>query len=357
MRNLASVLVLASVCMLLDVAASVRAQTPPAESAAGAPVTLRRQPVAGERLVSAFVLDHTLIAQRMATRVGDTEELSQDQIEVGGRTQWRFLDEIRAVEGSRATLLRRVVEEASVHVDMRLQPPGGTPRALVLDGSSPLAKAGVVHRYVPARGVYGKHYDGVETSEEFLPRLPTEMDLSGLLPSGPVSVGASWTIDPARLVEVFSFGGLVPIRFAKGADPLLVRTTALGVGGPLYEVFGGETTGTFDAELIAVESGIARIALKLDVRAVRDQTALNQEKLTPPERYDGRVVESGRVEWEFRGEGELRWDVAGGRAEGLSLSGAETVRLALVQKGPEGETGSDLSLAGGLKLSIDVRRQ
>ncbi len=366
MRAFVSVLAVASACLVIDAGASAssRQVAPPAGSASQAtasqapasqaPVTLRRQPVAGEKVVSAFVLDHTLIAQRMSSRSGGDEQLSQDQLEIGGRSMWRFADDVRAVDGGRATHLRRMHEEASVHVDKRLQPAGAPPRALVLDGGSPLTNAGVVHRFVPARDACGKYYDGIETSEEFLPRLHTEMDLAGLLPNAPVAVGAQWTIEPARLVEVFSFGGLVPIRFAKGADALLVRTTALGVGGPLYEVFGGETTGTVGAELVAIEDGIARIALKLDVRAVKDQTALNQEKLTPPELYDGLVVASGRVEWAFRGQGELRWNVAAGRAQGLALAGAEEVRLALVLNGPGGQTGSDLALAGGLKLSIDV---
>lgn len=318
------------------------------------PVALQRRPVAGERLVHAFVLDHTLVAQRMATRIGSEEQLSQDGIELGGRTSFRFADEVREVEGPRATLLRRVVEDATVHVDMRLQPPGGAPRTIALDGGSPLTGTSVLHRYVPARDVYGKLYDGQETSEEFLPRLFTDIALTCLLPAAPVEVGAQWTVAPARLVEVFAYGGLVPIRFAKGADPLLVRTTALGVGGPLFEVFGGEVTGTVGAELVSVEAGIARIALRVDVRAVRDQTALNQANLTPPELYDGTVVESGRAEWSFRGQGELRWNVDAGRAEALSLAGAEEIRLALALKGPTGKSGSDLALAGGLKLSIDI---
>jgi len=342
---------------ILAASAPASAGAIPPPRAAAERVSLLRQPVAGERLVHAFVLDHTLVAQRMSTRVGGEEQLSQDQIEIGGRTTLRFADEVREVKDSRATLLRRVVEDASVHVDMRLVPPGGKERTLALDGGSPLAGASVLHRYVPARGIYGKLYDGLETSEEFLPRLHTEIDLACLLPSGPVEVGAPWTVDPARIVDVFSYGGLVPIRFAGGADPLLVRTTALGVGGPLYEVFGGEVTGTVTATLVGIEKSVARIELRFDVRARKDQTALNQAQLTPLERLDGVVVTSGLAEWKFRGQGELRWNVAAARAESLALAGAEEIRLSLDLLGPNGRGGSDLALAGGLKLSIDVAAQ
>ena len=44
-----------------------------------------------------------------------------------------------------------------------------------------------------------------------------------------------------------------------------------------------------------------------------------------------------------------------GMGEGLALAGAEEVRLTLALQGPNGVTGSDLALAGGLKVSIDVR--
>jgi hypothetical protein len=320
----------------------------------GAPVRLQRTPAVGERLTHAFVLDQTLVVQRMATRVGADEQLSQDQIEFGGRTTLRFVDEVRAVADGRATLLRRALEDAHVHVDMRLQPAVGRARTLVLDGGSPLTGASVLHTYVPARGEYGRMYDATETSEEFLPRLFTDIDLTCLLPAAPVRVGDAWEIAPTRLIEVFAYGGLVPVRFEDDADPQLVRTTALGVAGPLYEIFGGETAGVVGAKLAAVESGIARIALAIDVSAKKDQTALSSEKLTPGERYDALRVADCSTTWKFRGEGELRWDVAAGRPVALALAGAEELRLVLALDGPGGGGGSDMALAGGLKLAIDV---
>lgn len=346
--------VLVVACVAAALAAAGSAQSGDARAPGAATVTLARRPANGERLVHALVLDHTLVSQRFATRTNGEEQVSQDELEVGGRTTLRMADEVRALAGARPTLVRRVYEDSTVHVDMRVTPPGGKPRALALDGGSPLAGASVLFRWIPARDEWGRIYDGLETSEEFLPRLAPAIDLAGLLPPGPVAVGARWTIDAAGMRSVFDYGGQIPVRFAKGADPLLARTTALGVGGPLHEVVAGELTGAIEAELAAVDAGVARIVLKADVRAARDQTALNQSKLTPPELYDGRVVESALVEWTFRGEGELTWLVDAGRAQRLALSGAETVRLKLALKDVHGSSGSDLSLAGGLKLSIDV---
>lgn len=353
----ARTLSIAALVALAAVSTVGHAHTPQAGDArapGAATVTLARRPGTGEKLVHAFVLDHTLVSQHFVTRANGESQASQDEIEVGGRTTLRIADEIREVSGARAALVRRVYEDANVHVDMRVATPGGKPRALALDGGSPLSGASVLFRWVPGRNDWGRLYDGTETSEEFLPRLAPDLDLAGLLPPAPVAVGARWKIELAHLRSVFDFAGQVPIRFAKGADPLLARTTALGVGGPLHEVFGGELEGTFEAELAAVEAGVARIVLRADVRAARDQTSLNQSKLTPAELYDGRQVESALLAWSFRGEGELTWLVEAGRAQRLALSGAETVRVNLSLKDPNGSGGSDLSLAGGLKLSIDV---
>ncbi len=324
---------------------------------AGERVSLRRSAAVGERLAHAFVLDHTLVAQRLTTHTASGEQTSQDALEFGGRTALRIVDDVYEATDGRPTRFHRVVTEASVHVDMRLQPAAGKPRTLVVDGTSPITDAGILFTYLPARDEYGRMYDGVESGEEFLPNLFTDIDLACLLPSTPVEVGAKWTIEPTRLVEVFAYGGLVPIRFAPSADPQLARTTAMGVAGPLYEVFGGEAAGVVSAELVEVEAGIARVALRLEVRFERDQTERSREKLTATERYDGLGIDSARVVWAFRGEGELRWDVTAGRAVSLSLAGAEEVQTTLELTGPNGAAGSDLKLAGGLKLAIDVAAQ
>ncbi len=326
----------------------------PASAYVGESVALRSTPKPDQRITHAFVLEHTLVVQRLATRVGSDVQISQDQLEFGGRTSLRFVDRVREVAGGRPTLFSRLLEGADVHVDMRLQPTTGPARPLALEGTSPLKGASVLFRYLPESRTYGRMYDDLETSEEFLPRISVAIDLSCFLPDAPVEVGSSWKIAPGRIEDVFAYGGLVPIRFAQGADPQLVRTVALGVAGPLDPVFGGTTTGTCDATLTAVEGGIARVALKLDLRSAKDQTAFSQEILTPPERYDGVRVEKSTIAWGFRGAGELRWDVAAGRAVSLALAGAEDVRVTLDLDGPGGAGGSDLTLAGGMKLAVDV---
>jgi hypothetical protein len=225
---------------------------------------------------------------------------------------------------------------------------------VTIEGGSPLSRSTVLFRYVEARGEYGRIYDGLETSEEFLPRLEPQTDLAGLLPDRPVTPGDIWSIEPPRLRRVLDFGGSIPIRFTAGADGLLARTTSLGVAGPLRELVLGDLVGTVNARLVAVEAGAARIELALDVRAVTDQTAINAERLTPYERYDGLRVDSARAEWSLRGKGELSWLVDARRARSLSLAGAEDLRLVVAMDGPGGKASSDLRLAGGWKLSIDV---
>jgi len=317
-------------------------------------VELRLSAKAGTRVVHAFVLDRSLVAQKLVTRTGGEEQRSQDEIEVGGRTTLKFTDEIREVVGARATLFRRVLDEAAVHVDMRRSIGGVASRPVTLDGNSPLAAAGVIFRWIESRAEYGRLYDGHETSEEFLPRLEADLGLGGFLPRKSVAVGDRWDVDPVRARELFAFGGSVPVRFAKGSDPLLARTTSFGVAGPLDAALGAAAGGRIGAELVGVAGGIARIALQFELRCEADQTARNAERLTPTEQYDGVVVQSASSTWTFRGEGELRWSVAQGCAERLTVSGAETVRLTFALGGPTGISGSDFELAGGLKLSLDT---
>lgn len=321
---------------------------------AGESVELRLEAKAGTSVVHAFVLDRSLVAQKLVTRTGGEEQGSQDEIELGGRTTLKFTDQIREVRGARVTLFRRVVDEAAVHVDMRRSVGGVASRPVTLDGTSPLTSSSVLFRWIEPRSEYGRLYDGPETSEEFLPRLDADLGLGVLLPTKAVTVGDRWEVEPKRARELFTFGGSVPIRFPKGSDPLLARTASFGVAGPLEAALENGATGRIGAELVAVEAGIARIALQFELLGEVDQTKRNTERLTPPERYDGVVVQSASSTWTFRGEGELRWNVAQARAERLTISGAETVRLQLALGSPTGSTGSDFVLAGGLKLSIDT---
>ena len=339
-------------------AASVVPGTAPSQAtpvpAAAAPIRLARVPRTGEKLAYAFVLEHALVAQRLTTRIGEVRQNSQDRIEVSGRLALRFGDEVREVEGARSVLFRRVLESAALKVEMKLSAQNAAPRTLTLDGTSPLVNVGVVFRRIAGQDAWGRIYDAQEVSEEFLPRLDPDLDLTAFLPSEPVATGARWSVPPERLRPVFAFGGHVPLRFGKNDDALLVRTAAVGLGGPLVEVFGGTTAGKVEARLESVDGGLARIALELDVRAERDQTALHRTKLSPAERLDGVEVQNAKLTWSFRGTGQLTWNVAEGRCQALSLTGSETVALATDMTRPESPSGSELELSGGLKLTIDV---
>jgi len=317
-------------------------------------VDLRLDVKAGTSVVHAFVLDRSLVAQKLVTRTGSEEQGSQDEIELGGRATLKVTDEVREVQSGRATLFRRVFDEAAVKVDMRRSVGGIASRPVTLEGMTPLGASSVLFRWIESRAEYGRLYDGPETSEEFLPRLDADLGLGLLLPQKPVAVGDRWEIEPKRAREIFAFGGSVPIRFPKGSDPLLARTTSFGVAGPIDAALDANATGRIGAELVAVEAGVARVALQLELLCEVDQTARNTDRLTPTERYDGVVVQSASSTWTFRGSGELRWNVAQGRAERLTISGAETVRLKLALGSPAGTSGSDFELAGGLKLSIDT---
>jgi hypothetical protein len=290
--------------------------------------------------------------------VRGVEQASQDRAALTGHLQLRVDEDLRAVQAGRPTLFARTYSDCALRVTLRTEPRSEAPRAETLEAGSPLAGCAVRFTWAPARGDWGRLYEAREASEEFLPRLAADLELAGFLPPRAVAVGDAWEVEPARAGDVFVLGGEVPLRFSKGGDHSLARTVALGVGGPLHEVFAAPVQGSVRARLAALEDGPegqrARVALELDVRVTRDVAQLTEQRLNPVELEDGVQVRSATLTWTFRGQGELVWSVAQGRAVSVALSGAEDVASRAELQQSDGAVVNEVRLSGGLKLRIDV---
>ena len=323
-----------------------------------APVEVAFRPAKGSRAAKTFTVEHALALQSFRTVHDGREQSSQQEIEVSSTQTLRVVDEYRASDANRPTALRRLYEGWSFRADLLFRDP--TTResvASVIEAQSPLSGTGVLFTWVPEEDGYGRFYDEKDGLEEQLALLRDDLDYIGLLPAGPVEVGAAWSIEPSRIADLIAPGGVLPKTWTAGREVPFLRALNSGLGAGLENVVGGAARGTLQASLDAVEgegeARRARIAVVADVAIEGDQTAFLHGNLTGPEIASGQYIEEGSVSWSFEGRGELVWDLARGRFESFRLSGSQEVatELAMGSRFGTGSNRQTVRMKGGLKVT------
>lgn len=336
--------------------ALVLAAAPPS-----APIEIAFRPATGSRAAKSFTVEHALALQSFRTVDDGVEQSSQQEIEVTSSQTLRAVDEYRALGANRPALMRRLYDGWSFRAEILFRDPTTRESASsVVEAESPLAGTGVRFTWIPEEGAYGRFYDEKDGIEEQLALLRDDLDYLGLLPPGPVEVGASWTIEPARIADVVAPGGVLPKSWTTGREVGFLRALNSGLGAGLENVVGGAPRGTLTATLAAVEgegdARRARIAIVADVAIEGDQTAFLHRNLTGGELAGGTFVEEGSVAWRFDGRGELVWDLAQGRFETFRLSGSQEVatEIALGSRFGAGTSRQSMRMKGGLKITAEA---
>ena len=309
---------------------------------------------AGASVEKKFTLEHALTVQTVQLAGQEAAPLSQQGLEVSSKVEISALDAYRKVEGGRPLELQRLFKNASLHVDLTTTDATGQKSPDSADAESPLQKKSAIFTWVPEEKTYGRYYDDVESLEEYLAGLSEDLDLRCLLPDHAVETGGAWTIEPARLVDVFAPGGDVPFGFVKGGGGTFAHILTAGVGGPLHAVFEGTAKGKVEArwtetrEVEGVRLAVVELAIAIETQA--EHSAAPGAASTTDEAADPTTVEHSGIHWKFDGSGTLLWNLAAGRFESLELVGREEVSSDLtLDIGPD-KSRQVLTMAGSLKV-------
>jgi len=153
----------------------------------------------------------------------------------------------------------------------------------------------------------------------YLKVLVEDTDLRGFLPSGSVSIGDSWRVDPAEIRSTINPGGALSF-FDKGGD--LVPP---GTCGELH----GNFEGTLQAELLSIEenehAAIARVGLRGELESESHTTQSDVEVAL--------VFVSGRTDIErtsrfaLNVEGVLEWNVGAGHLHTAKIDTDVSMRI------------------------------
>ncbi len=191
--------------------------------------------------------------------------------------------------------------------------------------------------------------EGIEGDEALLAELDEDMDLRRLLPTGSVSEGDTWSIEPGAFACILDPGGDLGLEDAEGEE----QDTSVQ-DAELRANLAGTITATYKG--MREEDGVqqAVIALEFDTHTHAEQ-ALGPEEV--PEGASG----TGRVEVRFLLEGELRWDLEHGHALSFELSGEnELTTIQTITGEYEGESlehAQTMVFSGETSYSMRVERK
>ena len=309
----------------------------------------------GARVEKVFTLDHGLILKDIQSGA-EGSGLLQQGFEVSSQVTLKVLDTYRQVGEGRPLVLQRVFKDAGLHADMQTADARDKKASESWDAECPIEEVSVVFTWVPEESSYGRHFDQGESLEEYLGGLREDLDYRALLPDGPVAQGDSWKLAPDRCIGVFAPGGKIPLGFTKGGGGNFVRALASGVGGPLHEVFGGDLEGAGSAAWRETreENGarLAVIGLAIEIHTKRDRTAAARAEMNTAELVEERAIDHAGVEWKFRGEGTLVWNLTAGRFETFELTGSEECSHEMtLRSGASEPSRQSVAMAGSLRLT------
>lgn len=238
---------------------------------------------------------------------------------------FKFVDTYAAVGDGRPTRLARTYEELSSTSEVSASNPmaPGETNDMEMSGSSELEGETVVFTWSDDDEDYAKAFgEDSDGDEELLDGLTEDVDLRGLLPEGEVEVGDAWSVDTGVFAAILAPGGSVRIE-PDGLDEMGMQmggNTPSNIG-EFFEEFDGDIT----VKLDSVADGTAVMLLTIDVSSTADMTEWMEAMMAEQEMPEGMEMEMDvdafDMEYTFQGEGELRWNLAGGHFESLRLEG------------------------------------
>jgi hypothetical protein len=311
-------------------------------------VELSFNPKAGTYAVRRIDIEHELSLRELSSVRSGVVQSSTDPVDLHSTQTLQCTDRYKQIGDGRPLVLERRFDTLEWKGSLLL---AGKQDAL--SARSPLATLSTIYTYVPDEQAYGRYYSEREGVEELLHGINEDLDLRGLLPVGPQALDAQWTVEPARMVDVFAPAGRWALAFqVKPAQRNLVRSIQSGIGCNLIEVFGGECKGKVEARLASADEAQARVELTVELSCLVDRRGLVQMQMNGPELASGFRCQSAPLNWSFQGKGFLLFDRQARRASELKLEGRQSVRLEtelLVGNDPVSTT-QRLAMEGALKL-------
>lgn len=278
----------------------------------------------------------------------DTAMMGSIEMNMTANTEITVIDRYVTVSDERPLKVRRTFDQLENQMDMEAT---GNPMLdeMSVSGSSDLEGLAVVFTWDEA-GDYDVAFEEEGRDEELLNGLLQEMDFLAFLPDGEVSEGEQWEIEPRALLHVLAPGG--NLKFTPEGEELadmMQMGNQMNVAETLGD-FEGTFTGTFTGTREVDGTKVAVIQIDVDASSSKDMTDIvsqaMEEMEMPPEMGEVEMeYDSVDTEFEFKGKGELLWNIAGGHAHSFDLSGDALIATDMSYSMKMGEQSMDMEMS------------
>jgi hypothetical protein len=297
----------------------------------------------------------------------DPPMMPEIDMSVTSTTEITVSDEYVAMREGAPSKLQRTYDALSSHTDMHMEMDMmGTTNTqdMPMEASSELEGKTVVFSWSEDEEDYVATFPEEGGDEELLEGLFEDMDLRTFLPSGPVSEGDEWSVPPAALAKLLAPGGnlkLLPEDL--DMDAMMMNSNM----GTMSDWFTESIEGEVTAKLTGTRDGedgekLAVIALRVDVSNAVDLTEMVEAAMAevdlPPEAGD-MDFDHLDLELKLQGEGNLLWDLNGGHASSLELSGdlemMMNIGMAINAQGMEMDIDQTIEMSGTINQTAGVK--
>ena len=300
-------------------------------------------------LESAFTLDLAQMSLSMDGEEIPPEILGEFDVHIEHTERYTITDVFEAVDGARPTRLLRTFDELGAEERSRTTTEQGE-QSDDSEYESALEGQSVLFTWDAEAEAYEVDWaSGSEGEAELLEPLREDLDLRGFLPAEAVAEGESWDVDVAAFHAVLEPGGDLALL-----DPEAEAEPDSSEDQALRENLTGSVRATFAG--VTEEEGrrLARITLAVEAQTFAAQP-LGSDDL--PEGGEG----TSRSDVEFRLQGELAWDLAGGHPHALELGGQYEVQSVFELRGEyEGESFEQrqtMEFGGEIRFGLRVMRR
>ncbi len=283
-----------------------------------------------------FSLDH------MAMTINGQENPAMPQMTMTFNTTQKVVvtdDYVANREGAPKKLKRHFDDLGSdVAMSMKMEVMGEShDQDKNVKAKSQLAGKTVVYTWDSDAKEYKKAFDPAGENADLLKGLREDMDLRALLPENEVKEGDEWDINVKDLASVLGPGGnlsLVPDEKEGGGSDMSMTSGMSSMSEMLGDLLEGEAKGKFTGMRDVGGTKMAVIKITVKISSSKDMTDIVAEamkKTKMPAEMEMKFDHMD-VDLKIEGEGELIWDLAGGHAHSMELSGPVHVNMDMAMK-------------------------
>jgi len=314
-------------------------------------------PEAGSKLSRSFAVKSNFslddFSMSMDGKPAPAIEMEMDisvNLDIGVTDQYVSLAADRPKELVRS--FDKLASGGSFSMQMAQMPGGGMEKSIT--GSSELEGKSVKFTWNEDDKKYDVAFKEGEGDSKLLEKLDENMDVRGLLPGKEVSSGDTWDIPVKAFREILAPGGDLSIRpKAEGEEDVGMMPGMDNFGdmaSMLGDTFEGEAKGEYKGtrEVDGVTVGVIHLTLKM--KSSNDMSeAVKKHMPDLPDEVSKFEIDHVDVDADIEGEGTLLWNLAGGFAQSLELTGK--MKMAMDSGMSIGVQGRDMSMEQSMSMS------